>query len=232
MLSGIRAITFDGDQTLWDFFQVMRNALTKTLAELKSRVGDTAADLTVDSLIATRAAIEEGLHQQKATHEEIRRESFRQTLRNIGKDDDGLVDHLTEFYLKQRFAEVLLYPDVISGLESLASDRTLGLISNGNSYPDRVGLADHFDVVIFAQEYGFRKPDLRIFEIAAQQIGHSFDQIMHVGDSLVDDVGGAQKARFTGVWMNRDGALNDTDIVPDYEVDSLLALQKLLEGSA
>jgi putative hydrolase of the HAD superfamily len=50
-----------------------------------------------------------------------------------------------------RFARITLYPDVPDALEALTrSGRRLALITNGNTYPDRVGLGDAFDVVVIA----------------------------------------------------------------------------------
>jgi FMN phosphatase YigB (HAD superfamily) len=49
----IEAISFDGDETLWNFQTVMRRALSVTLEELRRRVPmDASADLTVERPIS------------------------------------------------------------------------------------------------------------------------------------------------------------------------------------
>jgi len=54
----IKAISFDGDMTLWDFQKVMRHSLAITLAELRRRVPRQAAsDLTIDKMIEIRNAV-------------------------------------------------------------------------------------------------------------------------------------------------------------------------------
>ena len=45
--------------------------------------------------------------------------------------------------------------------------------------------------------------------------------MLHVGDSLRSDVAGATDAGVHSVWLNREGAANDTEIRPDYEVAAL-----------
>ncbi len=46
----------------------------------------------------------------------------------------------------------------------------------------------------------------------------------HVGDSLIDDVQGAQGAGICAVWLNRQGIANDTTIQPDAVIFNLRQL--------
>ena len=55
-----------------------------------------------------------------------------------------------------------------------------------------------------------------------------FSQMLHVGDSLKNDVAGAQSVGAWTVWLNRDGVPNDTQIQPDYEVVSLSEIPEIL----
>ena len=55
----------------------------------------------------------------------------------------------------------------------------LGLLSNGNNYPEYFGLADRFDFAVYAQDIGIEKPDPRTFQIAVEQAGCSLDQLLH-----------------------------------------------------
>jgi phosphoglycolate phosphatase-like HAD superfamily hydrolase len=53
-ISGISAISFDGDGTLWDFDKVMRHSLGKVMEELERLDPASAELLTIDKMIATR----------------------------------------------------------------------------------------------------------------------------------------------------------------------------------
>ena len=47
------------------------------------------------------------------------------------------------------------------------------------------------------------KPSPLIFQQALEVLGLRPDEVLHVGDSLSADVGGAQAAGITAVWVNR-----------------------------
>lgn len=51
---------------------------------------------------------------------------------------------------------------------------------------------------------GIEKPDRRLFNIAAAEVGLRAEQLVMVGDSLRNDVQGAYDAGWQGVWLNRD----------------------------
>lgn len=226
-VSRLKAISFDGDDTLWDFQKVMRHSLTITLDELRQRLPVPSASLTVDRMIEIREEVG-AEHRGRTTNlEEVRFQAFRRTLEHIGCPDDSLARDLNRLYLKHRFADIELYPDVIPTLDDLRSHFTIGLLSNGNSYPERCGLAERFGFVVFSQEVGVEKPDPRIFHFACEQAGCTPSELLHVGNSLETDVAGANAVDAVSVWLNRSGAVNDADIVPDFEIRSLAELPEI-----
>ncbi|MBN1250306.1 MAG: HAD family hydrolase [Anaerolineae bacterium] len=228
-LDNITVISFDGDATLWDFEKAMRDALAQALDLLRSRLpGPATAALTVDRMDEIRNRVAEELDVNAATLEEIRYEAFVRTVAEAGSTSTELARELNSLYRKHRFGDIELYPDVIPALDALASCYTLGLLSNGNTLPEYAGLGGWFAFVIFAQDVGVRKPDPGIFRLACERAGCCPDELLHVGDSLSSDVAGANGFGATSVWLNRDGALNDTDAVPDYEMQSLSDLTALL----
>src|SRR6516164_3051260 len=174
----IKAISFDGDMTLWDFEKVMRNSLAHALDELRARLpGDKCADLTVDRLIEIRNTVAEELKGKGVALEWIRLEAFRRTIAAIGSDNHELAAHLNSVYLKHRFENIELYPDVLPMLDAVAGRYVLGLISNGNTYPERCGLRGRFSFVILAQNVGVEKPDPAIFQQAYREACRSPEQL-------------------------------------------------------
>lgn len=225
----ISAVSFDGDMTLWNFQKVMRHSLQKALAELRRLVPtQRAADLSVEEMIAIRNRVEEEEEGRTWNHEELRRLAFERTLENLGHPDRDLAVRLNAIYLKHRFEDIELYPDVIPALDRLAPHFKLGLLSNGNSYPERCGLEGRFAFVVFSQEVQVRKPDRRIFEITAKKADCPLDKLLHVGDSLENDVAGANGAGAHSVWLNRERRANDTGIRVDHEITSLTELSEML----
>lgn len=225
----ITTVSFDGDMTLWDFQAVMENALQKTLHELWQYIStNKARHLTVQDLIATRNHVAEQVKTQIKNLEQIRLLAFKETLKNIGHENDTLANHLHQKYMTYRFEDMVPYNDVIPMLDRLSGHVQLGFISNGNSDPERCGLKDRFDFVIMAQDVGVQKPDKKIFEIAASQANFKLENLLHVGDSLDDDVVGANHAGAKSVWLNREGQTNPSHIKPDYQITSLLEIPKIL----
>ncbi|MFC1901285.1 HAD family hydrolase [Chloroflexota bacterium] len=228
-ITAIKAISFDGDGTLWDFNKVMHHSLYMALIELRKLAPEAAEKLDIEKMIEIRNRVAGELKGKVTNLEEVRLEAFKQTLKDIGRPDDAMASHLNELYLKHRFEDIELYEDVLPTLQKLREKYILGLLSNGNSYPERCGLEGIFEFVIFSQDYEVEKPDPRFYKIAIEKAGCSAEQILHIGDSLQNDVKGAANVGIPAVWLNRDRAENTTGIEPDYEINSLSGLFKILE---
>ena len=225
----ISVVSFDGDMTLWDFLKVMRHSLEQTLSVLQKQVATLQAlALTVDEMIAIRNRLAESVKGEIWSLEEIRLRAFERTLEHVGHPDKDLAAHLNAIYLKHRFGAITLYADVLPTFDILAPRFKLGLLSNGNTYPEQCGLQGRFAFVIFAQDVQVEKPDRRIFEITAARAGCELAQLLHVGDSLENDVAGAKEAGAYSVWLNREREANNTTIRPDYEVASLGEIPAIL----
>lgn len=225
----ISAISFDGDMTLWDFLKVMRHSLKHTLVELqRQRPTQRILNLTIDEMIAIRDQFAESVKGEVWNLEDIRLGAFERTLEYVGCPDKDLSAHLNTIYRKHRYEDITLYPDVIPTFDILAPHFKLGLLSNGNTYPERCGLDGRFAFVVFSQDVQFVKPDPRIFHITAQRAGCELTQMLHVGDSLKNDVLGAKNVGAPSVWLNRDGLRNDANVQPDYEIASLTEISAIV----
>lgn len=218
----IEAIFVDGDGTLWDFEALMRRALTRTLGELRELVpGPATGALTVEGMIADREEVGARLRGTETSLERIRLAAFTRTLQHAGIDDAELAERVNASYLRHRFTGVELYPDVLPFLDRVAPVLPVGLLSNGNSYPERCGLAGRFAWVVFSSDHGVAKPGRRLYEIAARQAGVDPGRIAMIGDSLANDVVGAQQAGWRGIWLNRTGGTSPSGIRPDAVVTGL-----------
>jgi len=227
-ITGIKSIAFDGDGTLWDFEKVMRHSLSFVLHELQQVDPQAASMLDIDKMIAIRNRVATELKGKITNLEKIRFKAFKQTLVDIGKPDDALASHLNQVYLKHRFEDIELYKDVLPVLEALKEKYSIGLLSNGNTYPERCGLECIFTYVIFSQDYGFEKPDPRLYNIALEKADCSAQQVLMVGDSLENDVIGASKVGIKGVWLNRPGIKSEAKFEPKYQIQSLSELLDIL----
>jgi len=120
------------------------------------------------------------------------------------------------------------YEDVLPTLQALKERYRLGLLSNGNSYPEHYGLDGIFKSVVFSQTHRVEKPDPAIFRISLSELGCSEAELLHVGDSLENDVNGAHNTGISCAWLNRNQVENNTTTRPDYEINSLTELLEML----
>lgn len=99
--------------------------------------------------------------------------------------------------------ELNLYSKVPDGLGRALDDiRARGIrvaiVSNSEGMLDglfrRLGVADHFDLVVDSAHVGFEKPDPRIFEVALSHFGVPPAGALHLGDFYATDILGARAA--------------------------------------
>jgi HAD superfamily hydrolase (TIGR01549 family) len=94
--------------------------------------------------------------------------------------------------------------------ETLASLRQMGLklgivsntiISAGSldRHLEQLGILDFFPARVYSCEFDFRKPDARIFKVAAEKIGEMPENIMFVGDRIDTDIKPATKTGMQAV---------------------------------
>ena len=228
-LSNIKAISFDIDGTIWDFVSKMRSSLATALEELQRHDPEAASMLDVDRMAEIRNEVHEAMRGVTPDLVEIRKASFRQALVDVGRPDDALAKRLVDVYFESRWAPSELFDDVRPAIEALAPRYRLGVISNGNSYPERFGLGSYFSFGAYAQDCGgIQKPDPRIYRIAIEEAGCLPSEILHVGDSVMSDIGGGNDAGLWTAWVNRDGAEPDERYKPDFEIASLTDLLEIV----
>jgi len=237
----IEAVLFDGDQTLWDFQRIMRDALVAAAAALRTaRPGPFADALRWDDLEEDRHVVGDD-RPDVWSLAELRVHGFARTLARRraaeGGDeaaDDGLARALAALYFTERDRDAALFPDTIPALEALRAHYRLGLLSNGSRLPETVGLAGHFETVVFAQDHRVAKPDKGIFEVVERELGLGPEVCVLVGDHPVNDVAGAHGAGWRSVWLDRDGAVSfpDDGPRPDAVVATLTELPEVLRRLA
>lgn len=90
----------------------------------------------------------------------------------------------------------------------------LGIVSNTfvngcslDKHLEQLGILDFFQVRVYSYEFNFRKPNLRIFRIAAERIGEVMENILFVGDNVNNDIKPAVK---TGMRAVLKGAYTNT----------------------
>ena len=125
-------------------------------------------------------------------------------------------------------------PGAEEAVRSLHGKYRLFLASNGtaavqHSRLTSAGLYPWFEKVFISQKLGYNKPSRAYFEACYREIpGFDPKKAIMVGDSLTSDIQGGKNGGMRTVWINP-GHRACGEIVPDYEIESIAQLEKLLE---
>ncbi|MGE5603174.1 MAG: HAD family hydrolase [Nitrososphaerales archaeon] len=132
---------------------------------------------------------------------------FRALLAELGHDGDGQLSlQLTRLYRMLSIVRFGLFSDTLAGLRALHAAFSLGLVSDAQrAYLDPeidiCGLRPLFDVIVVSSDYGYRKPDPRLFGVALRRLGTPASQAIYVGDNVERDVCGAHNAGLRAVLL-------------------------------
>jgi putative hydrolase of the HAD superfamily len=117
-----------------------------------------------------------------------------------------------------------LYPYVYEMLDVLRAHYPLAIVTDAQSMYARgelhkVGLLSYFDPIVISGDYGYRKPDRRLFQYALDRMGVAAGNALYVGNDMYRDIYGAREAGLTTVMFDSDqGVKVYRDCVPDYTI--------------
>lgn len=80
---------------------------------------------------------------------------------------------------------------------------TNGNVAQQNSKLDLLGLRPLVAGMVVSEGVGVKKPDPRIFDLAAEAGGGTLEDAWMVGDTAAADIAGAQAAGIRSIWMRR-----------------------------
>jgi FMN hydrolase / 5-amino-6-(5-phospho-D-ribitylamino)uracil phosphatase len=224
MMPGV--VSFDLDETLWDFAPMMDGSLAATV-EAVARRRPELAGVTVEELHRVRGEVGA---ECEGTYEALRLESFRRVLAARGVDDPELPRWMVDTWMAARVDSVEVHDDVEPALDELeARGYLLGAITNGNFPLDRLPLARRMAFVVHAEHAGGAKPGAEPFAMAMGLSGAHPSRWVHVGDSIESDVLGAQAFGLRAVWINRRGEPLPEGVTPEAELPSLQGLADVVD---
>lgn len=160
---------------------------------------------------------------------DYRHQSWTNALADFGISDPALVQALVDRLQLERTERYIPYPDVEPALQGLRNEYPMVLASNGTLKTQQrkleySGLAGYFSAVVICEPLGFQKPDPGVYELALNAAGRSASECVMVGNSLRNDVGGAQQAGIRAIWLNRNQPVENPDPRPDAVITSLSEL--------
>ncbi len=225
----IEFLFLDLDDTILDFHKAERIAISKTIRDFGVE--------PTEEILALYHKINkwhwEQLELGNLTRAEVLENRFAVLFRELGVDVDATLCART--YEKNLSVGHYFLPGAEEAVASLHKKYRLFLASNGTASVQKgrmtsANLYRFFEKVFVSQEIGYNKPSKAYFDACFAQIP-DFDRAkaIMVGDSLSSDIRGGINAGIATVWVNPEHKPSG-DIRPDYEIESLSQLEKLLES--
>ncbi|MEO3680576.1 HAD-IA family hydrolase [Rheinheimera sp. FR7-31] len=128
-------------------------------------------------------------------------------------------------FLTER-TRIMLKPDIIRLLSTLAKHYRLIAITNGNASIHKMGVSELFEFSLQAGPDGRMKPYADLFLAAADRLQVEPSAILHIGDSHRADVLGALNAGCQAAWL--DHHKSAVSILPHIRLTDVQQLQLLL----
>ena len=142
---------------------------------------------------------------------ETRREIVRLAFSRLNVDAPSLADKIADAYSADREETASLVPDAIATLEYLRGRGIrLALITNGGAEMQRAkiqrfGLEPFFDSILIEGEFGFGKPDIRLFTHTLERLKTRAEDAWMVGDDLERDISPCRALGIYSVWVDGKG---------------------------
>lgn len=132
----------------------------------------------------------------------------------------------------------LLKAGTFDTLKELSQEYKIGLISNTGITPgkmikkvmEKYDILKYFQITIFSDEIGYYKPSAILFQEALKHLQSKPENTIHIGDLLHTDVKGAKDCGMLSIWFNDTNQKRQTDIIPDFEVKSMLEIIKIINN--
>jgi putative hydrolase of the HAD superfamily len=152
---------------------------------------------------------------------------------SINPTDDRIQESVKlRFYYEAR--ALVARPETSRVLASLkARGLKLGLISDCSSEAPAVWkdipISEFFEVALFSCQLGIKKPDIRIYHLAAEKLGVAPGACLYVGDGSSQELTGAVNAGMTAVHLKIPSEIGPDAHRIDLDDWSGAAIESLLE---
>ena len=229
-MKGIKLITFDLDDTLWDNVPTIKKAEIDTRKWIEERVGkidwgDFNDFINLrEELIKDDPVIEWDISK-------LRKEIFKKKLEHVKPQSlrNKIVEEAFDIFIKKRH-EIKLFNGVENALDSLSKKYSLGVLTNGNADVYKFAIGKYFEFSISSLEAKNSKPHRAHFDMAISEMEDvSFNEILHIGDHQINDILFAYNLGIDVLWFN-----NNAEWVQDFkkpqEFSSWDLLPKIIEN--
>ena len=227
----IKAIFFDLDGTLCDSDTAWNIAQSEMFQLLREQYPDVSQEILTETWKTVHQRLFQQLDAGKCSMADVRDARFQCLFQELGLPIDKVMEGLSGFFCSRYLTSLRLYDDV-TVLEELRAYH-VGIITNGahDEHTDsqlskvlHLGLSERIQSLTISGEIGVRKPKIEIFQVACERAGVSSKEALFVGDTVENDIVGANRAGMTSVFINRESDLltpKTAEEQPDYSISNL-----------
>lgn len=201
----LKVVLFDLDDTLVDQEGASRTALLDWLPELGLGLDDAEELVTAWGVIAEEAYAR--YQRREITFAEQRTIRVREFLGADATDDEA--EELFSGYLTRYERAWTAFDDAVPALRRVHdAGLVAAVLTNGDSAHqalklERVGLAEHLDVVVASDDLPAGKPDPRAYTAACEILGVAPGDVLMVGNDVEKDYQGPLDAGLGAVLLDR-----------------------------
>ncbi len=228
MIENVKAILIDIDNTLLDFHKGAKISMAKAF----NKCGLSFKDEYFKVFTRENDLLWEKIERGELTREGLHKVRFHIIFDSLGITGDG--DKAEIEFRKALFNVAETVDGANELLEYLSKKYLLFCASNAiyDQQINRLKLAkmhDYFKGFFISEKIGFQKPTKEFFDYCFSNMnGITKDQTIIIGDSLTADIIGAKNYGLKSIWYNHSNKQNKTQILPDYEVASLLEIKNII----
>ena len=227
----IKAVFFDLDGTLCDSDTAWSIAQRETFQFLRKQRPDVSEEALTEAWRTVHQELFKQLNAGKCAMADVRDSRFQCLFRELGLPIGKNTEELSDFFCSRYLTSLRLYDDVAI-LEKLQTYH-VGIITNGAhdehtdsqlSKVQHLGLSGRIQSLTISGEIGVRKPNAKIFKVACERAGILPKEAMVVGDTIENDIVGANRAGMTSVFIDRKSDIltpETADEQPDYSISNL-----------
>jgi 2-haloacid dehalogenase len=223
-----QTLLFDADNTLLDFTAGEKTAIELAFAHHGYPLNEEIRSTYERINVGLWKKYEQGLMDRKT----VIYSRFGLLFKEIGIEDDGI--RFEDVYQDLLGQQHIFVPHAKELVEYLSPNYDLYIVTNGvtSTQMRRLkdsGLDQYMKGIFVSEATGFQKPMKEYFDYCFERIPtFDADKTLIIGDSLSSDIKGGNNAGIKTCWYNPFEQRNDTDVLVDYEIKSLMQLTKLL----
>lgn len=227
----IKAVFFDLDGTLCDSDTAWSIAEKEMFQLFRKQYPNVSEETLVEAWRNVHQELFKQLDGGEISMADVRDSRFQSLFKELGLPIDKIMEEVSGFFCSRYLTGLRLYDDA-TVLDELGAYH-VGIITNGahDEHTDsqlskvrHLGLSERIQSLTISGEIGVRKPKIEIFQVACERAGVSPTEALFVGDTVENDIVGANRAGMTSVFINRESDLltpKTADERPDYSISNL-----------